>query len=163
MTDPYPPAAPPVIGYANVEDRRDADHLRLLSIFHYVYGGLSIAFSSIFIFHIVMGVMFLENPQMFAPPPGAGGTPPPPMPFNMGWFFIGFGSVAVLIGWTSGILTIVSGRRIARRRSRTFSIVIAGLNCLSVPFGTALGVFTLIVLLRDSVRRLYASGGASQS
>jgi hypothetical protein len=39
-----------------------------------------------------------------------------------------------------------------------FSLVIAGLNCIQIPFGTALGVFTIIVLLRDSVREAYAAG-----
>jgi hypothetical protein len=31
----------------------------------------------------------------------------------------------------------------------------AGFACLFMPFGTLLGVFTIIVLQRDSVRRLY--------
>ncbi len=29
-----------------------------------------------------------------------------------------------------------------------FSIVVAGLDCFQIPFGTALGVFTIIVLSR---------------
>jgi hypothetical protein len=36
-----------------------------------------------------------------------------------------------------------------------FSLVIAGVQCMFAPFGTALGVFTIIVLTRDSVRRQY--------
>jgi len=36
--------------------------------------------------------------------------------------------------------------------------VTASLLCMMVPFGTVLGVFTLIVLSRDSVRRLYGEG-----
>ena len=63
------------------------------------------------------------------------------------------------MGWTTGILTILWGRGMARGRSRMFSIVTAGVNCLSVPFGTVLGVFTLVLLLRDSVRHLYANEG----
>ena len=42
------------------------------------------------------------------------------------------------------------------RRARTFSLVMAGVNCLSVPLGTTLGVFTFIVLLRESVAAQYA-------
>jgi hypothetical protein len=37
-----------------------------------------------------------------------------------------------------------------------FSLVVTGITCLSFPFGTALGVFTIIVLTRGSVRQLYA-------
>jgi hypothetical protein len=31
----------------------------------------------------------------------------------------------------------------------------AGIACVFMPFGTVLGVFTIIVLMRDSVRRLF--------
>ena len=31
----------------------------------------------------------------------------------------------------------------------------AGLECILMPFGTVLGVFTLIVLMRDSVKALF--------
>lgn len=61
----------------------------------------------------------------------------------------------LLLGWTTGALVIVSGRSIKRRRRRVFSLIVAGLSCLFFPFGTALGVFTFIVLLRPSVERLY--------
>ncbi len=69
--------------------------------------------------------------------------------------FIGIGSCGVTWGWVTGILTIISGRRIAKQRSRVFSLVMAGVNCLSIPIGTTLGVFTFIVLLRPSVQAMY--------
>lgn len=134
----------------------DRGHLKALAICHYVAGGLEILFSSFFILHIVIGLFFLNEPGAFAPPPGspaAAQAQPPPEAF--GWLFIGMGTCLVLLGWTAGILTIVSGRGIARRRWRMFSLVMAGVNCLWVPFGTALGVFTFIVLLRASVTALY--------
>ena len=65
------------------------------------------------------------------------------------------GAGAMLLGWAVGILTLISGRAIARRRWRFFSLVMAGVNCASFPFGTLLGIFTFIVLLRASVRSLY--------
>jgi hypothetical protein len=34
-------------------------------------------------------------------------------------------------------------------------MVVAGLNVLQVPLGTLLGVFTLLVLARDSVRQAF--------
>jgi hypothetical protein len=73
----------------------------------------------------------------------------------MGYFFIGMGSTLVALGWTLGILTILSGRWMAKRRRRIFSLVIAGINCASFPFGTVLGVFTFIILLRPSVKQMY--------
>ena len=38
-------------------------------------------------------------------------------------------------------------------------MVIAAINCLHIPIGTMLGIFTFIVLGRDSVRKLYDDAG----
>jgi hypothetical protein len=35
-------------------------------------------------------------------------------------------------------------------------MVVAGLNCAQMPLGTVLGVFTLMVLSRESVKSLYS-------
>lgn len=51
---------------------------------------------------------------------------------------------------------VISGIFLRKRKNWLFSIVIASLNCLQIPFGTVLGVFTLIVLLRESVKGSYA-------
>ena len=39
-----------------------------------------------------------------------------------------------------------------------FCIVVAGVECMIMPFGTVLGVFTLIMLMKDSVKALFESG-----
>jgi len=51
---------------------------------------------------------------------------------------------------------VLSGFFLLKKRNRGFSLIIGGLNCLQIPFGTALGVFTIIVLSRDSVRQMYS-------
>lgn len=155
MTSSPTPLPPPMVNYAVPGGARDAEHLRLLSIFHYVYGALAMLFSCVFIVHIAMGVVALNDPSFFTPRGTNALANAQPMPPAFGWIFIIMGSVAILIGWTIGILSIVSGRCIARRRRRVFSLVVAGLNCMSFPLGTALGVFTFVVLLRDSIRPLY--------
>ncbi len=53
------------------------------------------------------------------------------------------------------VCNALSGHYIKKRKNRIFSFIIAGLNCLQFPLGTALGVFTFIVLTRDSVRISY--------
>ncbi len=128
---------------------RDEEHLKLLGIFHYVCAGMMMLFSLIFIFHAVIGLVMLINPQAFESPDGD--MPPK----AIGLLFAIMGTCPMIFGWTLGILTIVSGRMIQRKRRRTFSLVIAGINCLWMPFGTILGVFTIIVLLRESVIMLY--------
>lgn len=129
---------------------RDMDHLRLLSLFHYIYGGIVIGMSCMAIFHLVVGIALIVNPRAFPAPPGA--RPPDPL---LGWLFAIIGGSVLLLGWTVGLLTIFSGRWIKQRRRRVFSMVLAGINCMWVPLGTVLGVFTFIILLRDSVQTLY--------
>jgi hypothetical protein len=125
----------------------DEGHLKALAICHYVWGGLAMLFSCMFIVHIVMGVLMLSGKIPVNTAQGA--------PFPMGYFFVCIGTGGIVLGWAVGILNIVSGRAIARRRRRMFSLVMAGVNCASFPIGTLLGVFTFIVLLRSSVRALY--------
>ncbi|MBV9109214.1 MAG: hypothetical protein JO306_07400 [Gemmatimonadetes bacterium] len=128
---------------------QDAEHLRLLSIFHTVVAGLTALFACIFITHIVIGITALRNPGSFDTGPGA---PPGPM---FGWMFLMAGTIAVLGGWTMATLTFLAGRYLKRRIRYTFCLVVAALNCMLMPFGTVLGVFTLIVLLRSGVKAMF--------
>lgn len=53
------------------------------------------------------------------------------------------------------IANFMSARFIKNRKNKTFSFVVAALNCIQMPFGTVLGVFTIIVLMRPSVKSGY--------
>ena len=52
----------------------------------------------------------------------------------------------VLLVWTLGALTAYAGRCIQKRCRKLFVHVMAALNCLFIPYGTLLGVFTFVVL-----------------
>lgn len=82
--------------------------------------------------------------------PGA----PPPL---FGWMFVVMGTFAIIFMETLAFLSFVAGRCLAKRRGKTWIQVVAALSCLSVPFGTLLGVFTFIVLSRPSVASLFDS------
>ena len=58
------------------------------------------------------------------------------------------------------MLQFLAGRFIALRRHRMFCLVIAGLICLWVPLGTALGVYTFVILTRPGVIEWF--GGRAQ-
>jgi len=81
------------------------------------------------------------------------GAVPPPKEFFVifRWFYVAFGIWLV----ASCVVNVLSGIFIGRRKNRIFSMIVAAMNCIHVPFGTVLGVFTLIVLLRPSVREVY--------
>jgi len=78
------------------------------------------------------------------------------------WFFILFPSLFIITGWALAGCMVAAGRKLKRRASRTFCLVVAGIECLLMPFGTVLGVFTIIVLMKDSVKQLFATNDASQ-
>jgi hypothetical protein len=129
---------------------RDTEHLKLLGIFYYVVGGMTICFSSLAILHVVMGIAMVLNPKQIE-----GGAPFPEAIFGLMFAFVGV--VVILTGWTLGLLTIGAGRCIQTRRHRFYILVISGIICLFYPFGTALGVAAFFVLSRDSVKRMFAS------
>ncbi len=74
------------------------------------------------------------------------------MPPGFEWIFIVtyvFGAVFLhaLI-----VLNVLAARGLPERRRRALCIVAAAVNCLQVPFGSVLGVLTLIVLTKPGVR-----------
>ena len=77
----------------------------------------------------------------------------PPQAF--GWFFIGIASVIILLGWTLAICNLLAGKYLKQHKNYTFCFVIAVISCMFAPLGTLLGVFTIIVLVRDSVKQLF--------
>ena len=57
-------------------------------------------------------------------------------------------------------IMILAGRFLAARRRHLFCIVIAGIACMFMPMGTVLGIFTIIVLMRPSVKELFTESAA---
>lgn len=141
MNPPSLPSPPP---------SQDEEHLRLLALFHYIMAGIGALFACFPLIHVVIGVMMIVNPSFMN-----GGQQSFPPPAVFGYLFAGMGALFVLAGWAAAICTFISGRYLARRRCRIFSIVVAAILCMFAPFGTVLGVFTIIILSRESVKRLY--------
>lgn len=137
---------------------KDTEHLRALVICHYIKAGLTLLMSAFIPLHYAVMRMVFTNPG-FTKAQQAAEKSGQPMPFDPQQFFALFQWFYVIAGFfmlAAIILTLMSGRFIQRRVNRTFSIVTAGFLCLVFPLGTLLGVFTLIVLTRESVIRLYA-------
>ncbi len=137
------------------EDERqemiDGEQLRILSICYYIYAGFNALFSLFGLFYVFMGLMV---GSLISRLPAQPNQPPPP-PAAIAAFFgvFGLGMFVFLIGM--GFLKFMVAGRLRRRRSRVFCMIVAGVSCIGIPFGTTLGVFTLVVLLRQSVKRLF--------
>ena len=152
MTNPIPPLAP----LPRDQRKIDADQLNLLAIFHFVGVGLAVLGILFLLAHYTFMHAIFANPEMWKNQKQSG--PSPQQIFDiLKWFYLA-GAVWFV---TSGVLNLISGLRLRARKGRTFSLVVAGMNCLHFPLGTVLGIFTIIILSRESVREVYsvAPGG----
>jgi len=120
-------------------------YLDLLAIFHYIVGGLTALFSCMFLIHLAMGIAILSGAL-------DGDTPPPVL---IGWIFTLVPAFFILAGWTLAGFIVVAGRKLKRRQGYLFCLVVAACECVFIPFGTILGIFTLVVLTREPVRELF--------
>ena len=132
----------------NKEDSRQLD---LLATFHYVVGGVMALFSCFPFIHVFMGLAIALGKfgEIAGESPQSGDT-------VFGWIFVVMGSIFILLGWAVSICIIIAGRKLRQRKSRMYCMVVAGIECMFMPFGTVLGVFTLIALNKDSIKETYA-------
>src|SRR5436190_7458982 len=147
-----PPALPPEVGTKN-QQSRDREHLKLLAIFHFVFGGLAVVGIGFLGVHYAIMHTVFSNPEILKSQNA--GMPKAFLDVFI-WFYI-FMAVILMAGL---VLNVLSGIFLLQKRNRIFSLIIGGLNCLQIPFGTALGVLTILVLSRDSVRQLYSGHGS---
>lgn len=130
----------------------DREHLKVLAICYYVFGGLG-ALGTLFLgaYAALFGVLMrhvIDDAQrrgQQAPPEG----------------FIEIFSVvlAVLAAFAlvATVLNFVTARSLQTRRRRVLCLITAGINCLQVPLGTVLGIFTFLVLGRRSVKAAFVA------
>lgn len=135
--------------------QKDDDQLQLLSTFHYVVAGITGLFAIFPIIHLVVGIAIVSGAfnNMDGQAPGEAGPPA-----FMGWIFIAAASVGILIGMALAISIGIAGSKLKKRQSHTYCMVIACLECMFMPFGTVLGILTIIALQKPSVKELFEQG-----
>jgi hypothetical protein len=124
----------------------DAQYLRLLSVFHFVVGGICALCGCFPIIHLSLGIAIVAGAF------DDGRNPPPAF---MGWIFVIGAGAFIACAWVFAGCLVLAGYWLAKRRHYWFCFVISCLACAFQPFGTVLGVFTIIVLLRPSVKELF--------
>jgi hypothetical protein len=125
---------------------RDKDHLGLLVMFHYILGALDFLAGCSPIFHLSFGIAIMAG--VFDNDP----NPPPPV---LGWLFTIIGGGVMITFWLLAILHFVAARCLATRSHYYLCYGIACIECIKVPQGTILGIFTILVLMRPSVKALF--------
>lgn len=130
----------------------DDEHLRLLALGHLIDGCVTVVFSCFFIIHFIFLTFIANKIETFS----QGIASPPQMPpteiFQLLAYILG---AFILFGILYGVSKIVSYRFIKQRKYRMFSYVVAIPGLLFVPYGTILGVATIMVLGRSSVKKQY--------
>lgn len=129
----------------------DQQQLRLLANFHYVVAGLIALFGFFPIGHLIIGVGMLTGDI----PMGQKGMNDG---FPIAIFGLLFAGVAIIMMagfWILSGCMVIAGRRLKAHSNRTFCTVVACFACMFMPFGTVLGILTLIVLQRPAVKELF--------
>ena len=131
---------------------KDLEHLKLLGIFHYIWGALSLL-GGIFIggYFLVIGVILMNNPPTSTSSEDSGTAS------MAGGILIGVGVVLFLVVVVYGILTLMAGGKYRKHQGGYWFCFISAIVTLvigGIP-GIVLGIFSLIVLSRESVKTLF--------
>jgi hypothetical protein len=130
----------------------DEEHLRLLRIGYLVAGGIDAVLALFPLIYVAMGLFFALGGLPTT------GSPNEPNPAFIGAFFVLFGGAMSLFFAIGAGFKFAASRAIGRRRSWALCLVAAAVSCISIPWGTVLGVFTFMVLGRASVMAQFGSG-----
>ena len=130
---------------------QDEEHLKLLSVFHYVAGGITGLIACFPIMHLFMGLVILIAGL------GEASGDEKFIVLLISLMFILIPGLIILCGWALATCLIIAGSFLSSRKHYTFCFVVACISCLLMPYGTVLGVFTIIVLMRPTVKELFAA------
>lgn len=137
-------------GLAPGRDQRvvDKQHLDLLSVFHFVGAGFALLGLGFVLVHFALFNAVFNNPDIWK---GAKSPPPTEIFDTLKIVYLALG------GWmgTSLVFNLLAGFYLRARKHRTFCFIVAAFDCLHMPLGTVLGIFTIVVLARDSVRESF--------
>ena len=132
---------------------KDLDHLKLLGIFHYIWGGLSLVGGLLIgAYFLFFGIVLMSNPQSSSSSADESASTG-----MAGGILIGVGIVLFLIVVVYGILTLMAGGKYRKHQGGywfCFILAIVTLVIGGIP-GIVLGIFSLIVLSRESVKALF--------
>ena len=122
-----------------------AQHVRILAILHIIFGGMGILAA------IAVMLLFGGMAGLVATHGAAGSVAAAPFLGGIGWFV----SLVLLALALPGVIAGV-GLLEFRPWARILTIILSALDLFSVPFGTALGIYGLWVLLSNETAQLFA-------
>jgi len=132
----------------------DNEHLRLLSLGYMISAAMTAVGTLFSLLYVVAGIVVVV---VLSHHPEVAGNTGQQAPAFIGWIIagIGLGIFAVTLAFAAAKFR--AGICIKQRKSRSFCMVMAGISCVGIPYGTALGVLTFVVFGRPSVIRQFQS------
>ena len=135
---------------------QEKQYLSILSIFHYIVGAMTGLFACFPLIHLSIGLSMLTGG--FGPMPADEEFPAR----LFGLMFVLIPAAIIFSGWLLAGCMLAAGYFLSKYRHHTYCLVIAGVECIFMPFGTVLGVFTIILLVRPGIKALF-DGSLPQS
>jgi hypothetical protein len=137
----------PVVGPGGTSEGEIASTLKVLAVVQYVYAGLTAVFSVFALLWVVLGGAMIAA--------GATGGSDAAGEAGMGAFMVIIAVVMlVVLGVVVG-LHVLAAKSLNQRRRHTFLIVVACLTLLSIPIGTAIGIWMLVTLTKPEVKATF--------
>jgi len=129
-------------------------YLNILAIFHFIVASVAGLISCLPLVNLFIGISMLRDV---------------PYALKQGEFFsqtilatlmfILLPVGMVVIGWMFSIAIALNGYYIKKRLWLKYCMVMSGIETIFIPFGTVLGVFTIILLTKPGVKMLFDKGG----
>lgn len=111
-----------------------------------VYAAVQALFACFPFIHLFIGIMVVTGGF------GNDKNGPPPA---FGWIFIVIGTIFITLGWTVAICNYYAGKFIKERRNYTYCFIMSCVDCALMPFGTILGIFSIILLIKEQIKETF--------
>jgi hypothetical protein len=130
----------------------DESNLHLLAILFYFGSGLFALLLAPALLFLAGGILAMLGTL------GAGASAP-----VVGALLLAAAVAGILVNAGAGVIFYLAGGCIERRCHYNFCVVASAVSCLFFPPGTILGVYSLSVLIRPTVRQMFGVGADAET
>lgn len=128
----------------------DIRYLNLLGVFHFVVASIVGLLSCLPLINLFIGIPMLKDvPYALKEGEFFSQTILAPLMFIL--LPVGL----AVVGWMFAIAIAINGYYIKSRQWLTYCLVIGGIETVFMPFGTVLGVFTIVLLTKTNIKNLF--------
>lgn len=116
-------------------------HISLIGILWIVYGGLSLTFGFLG-FLLLFGISFI-----------------PDMGNEVPFILRTVGSIAIFFFALLGLPKIIAGIGLLKKKEwgRILTIIVSFISLLNIPLGTALGIYSIVILMKEESLQYFKS------